>query len=263
MTDIAIEGAQLIFDERERRTTFHNLADKFYPDGEMSAYAIQDNLESLIQGNGAGSRAGYKIALSTPTMQELLGTNRPCMGLLHENSVWSSPQAIQLDPYMNLGMECEIAVRLGADLKPEDAPFTRDNVAKIVASCQPSFEIVDDRNADYSNSDYCSLIADNCWNAGVILGPEIANWQDLDFEATRGSLVINGKEIAHGLLSDAMGHPFEAVAWLANLMAERGRTVEAGSLIMTGSIVPTTFAGPGDEVRYVVDGVGEVVATFI
>ena len=184
------------------------------------------------------------------------------MGLLHDKSIWSSPHGINLDDHMHLGMECEIAVRIAADLKPEAAPFTRDSIAGVVAACHPSFEVIDDRNADYGNSDFCSLIADNCWNTGVILGAEIENWRSLDFGATRGALVVNGAEVAHGLLSDAMGHPFEAVAWLANLMAERGRGIEQNSIIMTGSIVPTTFAEPGDEVKYVVDGVGEVIASF-
>jgi 2-oxo-3-hexenedioate decarboxylase/2-keto-4-pentenoate hydratase len=262
MDDMVAAGARLIFDERREQTQFHNLADNYYPQGETSAYAIQDGLDQLLKENGAGGCAGYKIALSTPTMQELLGTNRPCMGVLHEKSIWTSPHAIHLNDHMHLGMECEIAVRMGADLTPQDAPFTRESVAQLVDTCFPAFEVIDDRNADYANSDFCSLIADNCWNTGVILGTEIKNWRILDFTATRGALVVNGIEVAHGYLSDAMGHPFEAVAWLANQMSERSRTIARSSLIMTGSIVPTKFAQPGDTVKYVVDDVGEVSATF-
>jgi len=262
MSDVAANGAHLIFEERTGRTNFHNLAEDFYPQGEASAYAIQDGLLDLLKDDGAGQHAGYKIALSVPVMQELLGADRPCMGVLHADSIWTSPHIMRLSDHMHLGLECEIAVRMGADLTPEDAPYNRDSIADMVATCFASFEVIDDRNADYSNSDYCSLIADNCWNAGVILGAELNDWRTLDFTSTRGALVVNGEEVGHGLLSDAMGHPFEAVAWLANLMAERGRTIAANSLIMTGSIVPTGFPKPGDEIKYVIDGVGEVVATF-
>lgn len=263
MTELAARAARHMFDERKARATFHNLPDGLRPGDEAGVYAIQDGLHTLLQNNGAGARAGYKIALSTATMQKMLGADRPCMGALFANSIWPSPCTLGHSDYLHLGMECEVAVRLGADLVPGDTPFTRASVAPAVAACHAAFEVIDDRDADYGASDAYSLIADNCWNAGVVLGPEVSDWQSIDFDASRGSLLVNGNEVASGLLSDAMGHPFEALAWLANLMAERGLMIEHGTLVMTGSIVPTTFVKPGDQVTYQADNLGEVTAKII
>jgi 2-keto-4-pentenoate hydratase len=59
-----------------------------------------------------------------------------------------------------------------------------------------------------------------------------------------------------------MGHPFEALAWLGNRLAARGRTLAAGSIVMTGSVVPPQWPGPGDELVVRVDGLGEARARF-
>ena len=54
-----------------------------------------------------------------------------------------------------------------------------------------------------------------------------------------------------------MGHPFEAVAWLANLLNRRGRRLERDMIVMTGSSITTKFPAPGDRVRFVIEGLGE------
>lgn len=263
MADLAARAARYVYDGRNARAPFSNLPGDLRPDDDDGAYQIQDALIDLLRKNGAGEPAGYKIGLSAAVMQNLFGATRPCMGVLLADTIWPRGHSIPHRDYVNLSLECEIAVRLGADLAPGDAPFTRDSVAGAVAACHPAFELIDDRNADYAACDVHSLIADNSWNRGVVLGPEISDWHTLDFAATRGTLMINGAEVGHGVLSDAMGHPFEALAWLANLITERGRTIERGALVMTGSIVPPAFVEPGDEATYAVENQGEVTTKIV
>ncbi|HEU4371714.1 MAG TPA: hydratase, partial [Methylomirabilota bacterium] len=61
-----------------------------------------------------------------------------------------------------------------------------------------------------------------------------------------------------GKTGDALGHPFEAVAWLANLLNRRGRLLGRDMIVMTGSSITTKFPAPGDRLRFAVDGLGEV-----
>jgi 2-keto-4-pentenoate hydratase len=70
---------------------------------------------------------------------------------------------------------------------------------------------------------------------------------------------VNDQPAGEGKTGDAMGHPFEAAAWLANLLNRRGRTLERGMIVMTGSSITTKFPAPGDRVRFAIDGLGEVV----
>jgi 2-oxo-3-hexenedioate decarboxylase/2-keto-4-pentenoate hydratase len=59
-----------------------------------------------------------------------------------------------------------------------------------------------------------------------------------------------------------MGHPFEALAWLANLRARLGLGLRAGEFVLLGSVVETRWVGPGDEVAVAIEGLGEVRAAF-
>jgi 2-keto-4-pentenoate hydratase len=55
-----------------------------------------------------------------------------------------------------------------------------------------------------------------------------------------------------------LGHPLDALAWLANTLAGRGKELEAGMLVMTGSIVSTKFLNPGDEAAFTFEGLGDI-----
>ena len=71
-------------------------------------------------------------------------------------------------------------------------------------------------------------------------------------------MTINEQEAGRGYGRDVLGHPLEALTWLANELAGRGRRLSAGMVVMTGSIVSTKFLNPGDEARFAVDGLGEI-----
>jgi 2-keto-4-pentenoate hydratase len=131
-------------------------------------------------------------------------------------------------------------------------------VADRVAACMPAFELVEDGDADYKTLDAFTLIAQNTWNGGVVLGPPVAAWPTVDLERAVTRCWINEQPQGQGKTGDAMGHPFEAVAWVANLLNRRGRQLDRGMIVMTGSSITTKFPAPGDRVRFAIDGLGEV-----
>jgi 2-keto-4-pentenoate hydratase len=71
-------------------------------------------------------------------------------------------------------------------------------------------------------------------------------------------MVINDAVVGEGHGRDVMGHPLDALVWLANGLAQRGQRLTQGMVVMTGSIVATKFVHPGDRVRFYMDGIGEV-----
>jgi 2-keto-4-pentenoate hydratase len=71
-------------------------------------------------------------------------------------------------------------------------------------------------------------------------------------------MAINGAVVGEGRGRDVMGHPFEALLWLVNTLAQRGKSLTQGMVVMTGSLVATKFVNPGDAVSLSVDGLGEV-----
>jgi 2-oxo-3-hexenedioate decarboxylase/2-keto-4-pentenoate hydratase len=123
-------------------------------------------------------------------------------------------------------------------------------------------EIVDDRYVDYKSLDTPTLIADDFFDAGCVLGEPVAAWRSLDLASLSGVTRINGVEVGRGRGADVMGHPFEALAWLANSLAHRGRHLRAGEFVFTGSVVETKWVNRGDRVVMQIERLGTVEAVF-
>ena len=118
----------------------------------------------------------------------------------------------------------------------------------------PAFELIEDRHAVYRETDARSMIVDNCWNGGVVIGAG-ASGPIPHLIGIGGFLTINGRKVSAGRAED----PYATLAWLANLLAGRGRSLTAGMVVITGSVVATESVAPGDRVVFAVDGLGEVV----
>jgi 2-keto-4-pentenoate hydratase len=222
------------------------------------AYRIQDALHRVMAAAGRGEIAGWKIALTSKAMQQMTGVDQPAAGAIFSKVIHASPARVDVAAYHHLGVEFEVAVRLAEALPTSGGPWTRASVASKVAACLPAFELVEDGDADYKTLDAFTLVAQNTWNGGVVLGPAATEWRRVDLEHAVTRCWVNDQIGGQGKTGDAMGHPFEAVAWLANLLNSRGRRLEPGMIVMTGSSITTKFPAPGDRVRFVVDGLGEV-----
>jgi len=122
----------------------------------------------------------------------------------------------------------------------------------------PAFELIEDRHADYNNTDASSLIVENCWNGGVVLGTPRAI-QAGELVGICGRLSISGKTVGEGNAED----PYATLAWVANHVAERGRDLKAGMVVITGSVIPTVSIASGDRALFTVDGLGEVAMEVV
>jgi 2-keto-4-pentenoate hydratase len=222
------------------------------------AYRIQDAVHGLMAAAGRGEIVGWKIALTSKAMQQMTGVDQPAGGALFSTVVHSTPARVALGDYHHLGIEFEVAVRLGDDLPAAGGPWTRASVGAHVAEAMPAFELVEDGDADYKTLDAFTLIAQNTWNGGVVVGAALPGWRAVDLETAVTRCWINGEAAGQGKTGDAMGHPLEAVAWVANLLNRRGSALRRGMLVMTGSSITTKFPGPGDHVRFAIEGLGEV-----
>ena len=224
------------------------------------AYAIRAAFEEIERARGRGEVVGYKIGLTTPIMQKLCGVDEPCYGAIFASEVHHRRAELPARNYCRLGIETEIAVRLGEDL-PQGG--SADRVAAAVESCMAAIEVLEDLRHDYKRLSAAAMVAGNVWNAGVVLGPPFSDWRGLDLAKLTARLTINGREIGHGQGGDVMGNPLNALAWLADKLASAGTPLKRGMIVMTGSMVPIQFPAAGDHAIVEVEGLGtaELVAT--
>lgn len=253
--DRAEAAAAWIRDAHRARRPFENLPDPLAPAGIDEAYDIQEAFHRLLAPE-LGPVAGAKIATTTKVMQALMGIDHPCGGAIFSSCVYRSPADIDASAYVNLRAECEIAVRLGRDL--DGASLSADEARRAVDAIAPAFELIEDRHAVYRETRATSLIADNAWNGGVVLGP----WRPFattdDIETAEGILSFDGVEQGRGKPDD----PFGALAWCANLAARRKRPLKRGMLVITGSLIPTFTPPRGAECVFAIPGWGETKLTL-
>jgi 2-oxo-3-hexenedioate decarboxylase/2-keto-4-pentenoate hydratase len=216
---------------------------ELYPASLDEAYAIRRAFQKIEENEGRGAVAGYKIGLTTPVMQKLCGVGEPCYGAIFVQEVHHRRAELAAADYCRLGVESEIAFRLG-------------EIAPAVESCMAAIELIEDLHYDYKRLDAAAMVAGNVWNAGVVLGTPATDWRSQDLARAAARLSINGQEIGGGNGGDVMGHPLNALAWLADKLAAAGTPLRRGMIVMTGSMVPIRYPAAGDRVLVEVSGLG-------
>jgi 2-keto-4-pentenoate hydratase len=256
---VANQAAGRLLRAHVTRERFGPLPPELAPRTAEDAYAIQDAYVAL-RAHHLGAIAGYKIALSSKEMQLFVGVDAPQAGVLLESTLHASPARVSAADYVRLIVEFEIAVQLAVDLPAADAPFSRSRIAASVRAVMPAIELADDRNADYVQlaEHPFELIADNAWSEGAVLGAPITDWKGLDLAKLRGIATINGERVGEGVGAAAMGHPLDAVAWVANHLAAHSRGLVFRDVVITGSLITSKAVRPGDLVRFSVESLGEV-----
>ena len=259
-SDRIAQAAQAVASARQARRKLVRLPDAIRPASLAEGYAIQDAASAILTAAGYGPVTGHKIGATTPVMQQYMEIDHPCAGAIFATTVHKSGVTLPYADFVHVGLECEIATRLGRDMAPSGAPYTRDSVARYVDAYFTSIELVDDRYVRWQDMGTPSLAADHFFGAGCVLGEPVFPAGAPDLATTIGRAFVNGSEIASGTGADVMGHPLEALAWIANHFAARGRTLNAGEFVTTGSIVKTVWLSPGDRIAIDVQGLGRVEA---
>ncbi len=246
--------------QHSARETFSALTGQFAPADTEAAYQIQDAYVAQLLEHRQTSLAGYKIAITTPAMRDMVGFQDSVSGRLLSDQIHRSGDSIRAGDYVRLIIEFEIAFRMADDLPAQAAPWSAASIARYVACAYPALEIADDRKADYTslNSAVLTLIADNAWNQGLVLGEPVTGTSPASLQALEGIAFIDGVEVGRGTGRDVLGHPLQALAWLANHLAGRGASLQTGDIVTTGSLVRSQFPVAGHRVSFRLPGFGEV-----
>jgi 2-keto-4-pentenoate hydratase len=243
---------KLVEDHRARRR-FEPFAAACGITTVAEAYAAQREFVALRTGNSPA--VGYKVGLTSQAMQAQCGLDAPVSGITTARNVLHSPTTLARKDFVRLGAEIEIAVRLKRDVIPGD------DIAAAVDAVAPAMEIVDNRDCDYATLDGLSFIADNGWHEAIVLGEWQTVWPEL--ASVRAVLFDANTEIAAGLGSAALGHPFASVAWLADNLAKHGHRLRAGEIVMTGNLIKGQFPDGPIPYRYTAEGLGSVICEIV
>lgn len=255
MTASPSQTARWLLTQHLDRRDFRAFPQSVRPASLSDAYLAQADFVRR-KSQDCGAPIGWKIALSNPAMQRLVGLDAPVAGRMLAGQVVGGPASVQAGAYGHLLIEFEIAVELGADLPAPGGRCSREEARAAVAAVRPAFELADDRHADYARlgDQAFQLVADNAWNEGAVLGERREDWADLDLERISGRVFCDDVPVGSGQGSDLMGHPLDALAWLAGSASSRGLTMRRGDVAILGSLVTSKFPKAGERWRYELEG---------
>lgn len=244
---------EYMLNQHQNREAFKNLPQNLKPSNIDEAYKAQILFQKK---SGRGDLGGFKIALASKIQQELCGIDHPIAGGIFNNEIKSSPTTFQLNKFHGLGLEFEIAITLSHELNSKMGLFDSKNIKKYIKCLSPAFELIIDRGADYSNIDALTMITDNAWCSGIVLGKELPDWKNLNLEKLKSKLYWNKEVPQDALINDA--NPLESLSWVANLLISQGRVIPKNSVIITGSVIKTRAPLINDHIIYNVGGLSEV-----
>lgn len=240
--------AREIMRQHQDGETYANLSGDLAPTDAAEAYAAQFRLHELQAKGPRGPLGGRKIALASAVQQELCGVDHPIAGGVFASEIHQSPTEIRLADYHGLGLEFELAAILGEDIAPGSGPFDAKTIRSRIAELRPAFEMIIDRGADYDDLDALTMMADNAWCGGIVLGPPLAGWRERDVDALPVELFWNQEPPIPATAGEA--NPLGSLAWVAGELIRAGQTLKAGDAVITGSVIRTRAPVPGDHVRY-------------
>ncbi|MEM1399125.1 MAG: fumarylacetoacetate hydrolase family protein [Pseudomonadota bacterium] len=231
------------------------------PDRHEAAYALQDQLAVWLSDNGLGAVAGFKAESTNDTAQAALGLDGPLLGRLMSGRQMLSGDSIKRGN-CPIGVECELAFRVGHDVAPWAETWQPAEVGAVLAEAIPAIEIIENRYGKPPERPVTAIIADDIFQKAYVLGPANAAWRDMPLEAITARVSVNGREVAVGGGANVLGNPLNSVAFVLNNLSKRGLLLHAGAVIMTGTMTPAFFMNEFPaEIEIELDGIGTCKAT--
>ena len=231
--------AHLLGDARRAAHPVPELSGFEEPQTVLDGYAAQEALHRYFCATTSGVLVGWKVGATTTAMQKYLGVDGPAYGRILSTNLHKNGADLSASDFYDPGIECEIAMRIGADA--DEKLYSRNTIGEIIDSVLPAIEIVENRYGDFLTRSAPTLIADDFFHKACVLGTPVPNWLGINLATIIGRTRINGTVRGSGTGADIMGHPLEAVAWLANTLAEHGEKLTAGQIVLTGSVAPVIW----------------------
>jgi 2-keto-4-pentenoate hydratase len=205
------------------------------PDNLDTAYACQDHAIKIFP----DEIAGWKIGRLSPDQEAKFGQMRLSGPIFKKAVRQASKDSSIAFPVFDGGfaaVESEFVLRLGRDAPADKTTWTISEAADLVAAMHIGIETAGSPMAAINDLGGTAVISDFGNNAGLILGPEISDWASRKLDTLKVATSINGVVAGQGNASGIPGGPVEALRFLLEHTAKRGRPLKKDMLISTGAV---------------------------
>ena len=251
------ELAGILDDAQRNATEIVKLTDAQPGMDVADAYAVQAELARRWQADGR-RLTGYKGGLTSKAKMVQMGLDTPAFGVLMGDTCVPDGDVIDMTQLIHPKVEAEIAFVTSRELSGD---VSIDEVLASTEFVLPAIEIIDSRFKDFK-FDIQSVIADNTSAARYVVGGAPRRPEGLDLRLLGVVLERNGEIVGTAAGAAVMGHPAVSVVALVRWLADSGRELPAGSLVMTGGVTEAVAVHAGDHVAARVQHLGSVGVRF-
>jgi len=254
MIDARVMAEQLIEAERSRTPIAPFTHAYPFLDAETAYKAQWHVVEHRLA--GGEELAGAKLGLTSRVKRDALGIHEPLYGWLTTGMLCVQGEPVPRDELIHPRAEPEIAFLIGKVLEP---PATIATVLAATDAVLAAIEVMDSRYA--SRFRFADSVADNAGAARVVLGSTPRQPRDLDDLKLLGCVFRSrGEVVGTAAAGAAMGHPAAAVAWLVNIIGQRGHYLRPGTIVLSGGLTASVPLERSSVVSAEFDGLGSVHA---
>ena len=227
-----------------------------HPASLAAAYAVQRDVAARL-----GPASGvWKVGSTSAEAQARLGTTEPGAARVPARFRFHAGDSVPVHAAHDLWVEAEFALRLGSDLPPRAAPYTKAEVAAAIDGIAPALEIVGSRlSGGLTGAGRLLVTADGGANVALVTGAVATRWRDFDLPGHPVRLLRNGVEEAAGTGARALGDPVNVLLWIANFQRVRDG-LRAGETVSTGTCTGLVRVRPGDTLAGDFGAIGAVAA---
>lgn len=194
---------------------------------------------------------GWKVGVGAHASMAAAGIPAPLVGYLSSHTRLESGAALSVSGWHRPMLEPEIAIYLGTDVAGGADP---DQARAAIAAIGSAIEMAD---LDTELSNLEQVVGGNIFHRAVILGEPDGSRaggrvDDLTVAVQRGDDTVAQTDDVTALT----GSPVDLVMHVSSWLAATGQRLEAGQVIISGSVVPIIAVEAGDSVTYRCHGLG-------
>lgn len=224
------------------------------PGDLTEAYAAHLALLDLLGEDGGGARIGWKVGFTNAAAQAKHGAEEPVWAGLLAGRSYVDEAEVPAARGDRLGVEAELAVRLGDELRGD---VDRDQAAAAVEAVALALELVENRGG-VDAIGLPTLVADGTLQYGSVFGAWRTDIDPRALDQVDVKLQVDGETNGFMRASEVLGHPLNALVWLAGAADRYGFELAPGDVILLGAIVPAQQLVPGQIAELASDGFGDV-----
>jgi 2-keto-4-pentenoate hydratase len=233
------------------------------PPGDLgTSYRVQDEAIALWP----DAIAGWKIGRVPSHQSAALGAER-LAGPIFKDFVWrpANGEDVAFPVYENgfAAVEAEYVFRIGKDAPADHTTWSREEAADLVAAMYAGVETAGSPLATINDLGATVVVSDFGNNHGLILGPEIPNWRAKLEQGLTCETFIDGKLVGSGSADAGPDGPLDALVFLLEHLAKRGKPLKSGQLVSTGAVTGVHDILIGQHSRVSFNGAGDILCSAV